>query len=250
MDYLVKDLSQRFKNFYYNRALLCERLINTPVGDKDNPIANYYIDAYVICFAALDGLSSVWSSLNSCSKSNRFSEFLIYVDKISINNINANDDIYESERMQRVCIPFLYSELKRQGYEDVFASEIMNKWMKPHLVLFDPTTKQTNEVYEECNNLSPNPNFCQLKDPQQVFKQFRYANLIYKFYRCSFVHEFRASKYTTLFNKNQEISIRMINGYPQLDVGIDVLINFIRIGADYLSNLIVEHGLTDTPIQG
>ena len=50
--------------------------------------------------------------------------------------------------------------------------------------------------------------------------------------------------------KYSQISIRMINGYPQLDVGIDVLINFIRIGADYLSNLIVEHGLTDTPIQG
>ena len=84
---------------------------------------------------------------------------------------------------------------------------------------------------------------------------------IYKFYRCSFVHEFRASQFVTFFNRGREISIRefsysisasgletRLNSVkPQLDVGIGVLTQSIRKGADIIYDLLLEKEYTAIP---
>ena len=108
------------------------------------------------------------------------------------------------------------------------------------------------------NNISPEK---MVKNIDNELPKFTYAALIYKFYRCSFVHEFRASKYAVLFNQGTEISVIEFGSYmlpsgkvipldevkPQLDVGIGVLTESIRKGADIVYDLIVEKQLTDIP---
>lgn len=243
-----KDLAKLVKNFYYHRALLCERLINTSVEDHYNPVANYYLDAYVISCAAIDGLASIWESMSQIQNQNRFAEFLIYIDKIN-NSLNKSEK--SLERMQRVCTPFLFFELNRQEYEEEFANEIQDRWLQCHSVLSDPTVKEIEEIYQSCYENHPKIESKRLNNVEQELKRFRYASLIYKFHRCSFIHEFRSSEYTVFFNKEEEISVRKFKGYhqsfPQLDVGIGVLIRTIKQGADLVFDLIVDSGYTNIP---
>lgn len=65
----TQDFAERVKKFYYYRALLCERLIDKAVTIKGhdidltpaefNPFTNFYVDAYVISCAAIEGLEAV-----------------------------------------------------------------------------------------------------------------------------------------------------------------------------------------------
>ncbi|MDM9384993.1 hypothetical protein QUB80_30510 [Chlorogloeopsis sp. ULAP01] len=74
----TRDFAERFKKFYYSRALLCENLISGRIGieadniqmpPKDyNPFNTFYTEAYVVACAALDGLSSNWQVLYSPAK--------------------------------------------------------------------------------------------------------------------------------------------------------------------------------------
>lgn len=239
-----KDLAKLVKNFYYHRAQLCETLINTPIEDHYNPVANYYLDAYVISCAAIDGLASIWESMEQIQNQNRFAEFLICIDGKN-NSLNKYDKCLE--RMHRVCTPFLFFELNRQKYEEEFANEIQDRWLQYHSVLSDPTVKEIEEIYHNCYKSYPEIKSKRFSNVEQELKKFRYASLIYKFHRCSFIHEFRASEYAAFFNKEEEISIRQYQGFPQLDVGIGILIRTIKQGADLVFDLIVDRGCKKIP---
>jgi len=261
----VQDFAERVKKFYYYRALLCEQLINglvtvngrgieMPPADFD-PFANFYVDAYVIGCTAIDGLASIWESISQCQSSgnrDRFTAFLIHLDTHS--------------QMERICTPFLVFSLKKQGIEQPFANEVKAKWLEnrrerqSHSVYADPTVSELKKIYEDCHRQHPISDALSLKNPEAI-SSFTYAALIYKFYRCSFVHEFRASQFATLFNRNNEISIRefafsispsgVLTEFdavkPQLDIGIGVLTESIRRGADNVFDLIVDKQCTDIP---
>jgi len=274
---LVIDFAERVKKFYYYRALLCEKLINKEVDIKGNtwemsppefdPFENLYVDAYLIGCTAFDGLSSVWQALSTSTtvkignkerNNERFVSFLLHV------KVN--------EYLDRVSIPFLNYYLKKQKIEEPFRQEIQDKWLnnkddifgntEPHRVYCDPTIDQLNVLYEKCHKRNAIPPQPMINNIDTELRKFTYAALIYKFYRCSFVHEFRASKYAAFFNRGTEISVRrgessdivssgkMISGdevKPQLDVGISVLTESIKKGADLVYDLIIEKKLTDIP---
>jgi hypothetical protein len=262
----AQDFAERVKKFYYYRALLCEQLINKTVTVNGrgiemppadfNPFANFYVDAYVINCAAIDGLASIWESISQCQYSgnrDRFTAFLIHLDT--------------HNQMERICTPFLVFFLKKQGIEEPFANEVKAKWLEnrrerePHRVYADSTVSELKTIYEYCHRQHPISAALSLKNPDSAISAFTYAALIYKFYRCSFVHEFRASQFATFFNKNNEISIREFAASispsgveikfdevkPQLDIGIGVLTESIRRGADTVFDLIVDKQCTDIP---
>lgn len=268
-----QDFAERVKKFYYYRALLCEQLMDRAVTVNGrgiemppanfNPFANFYVDAYVISCAAIDGLASIWESVGQCQCSgnrgqcsgnrDRFTAFLIHLDT--------------HNQMERICTPFLVFSLKKQGIEEPFANEVKAKWLESrrecesHRVYADPTVLELKKIYEDCHRQHPISNDLSLKNLDSAISSFTYAALIYKFYRCSFVHEFRASQFATFFNRNNEISIREFAASispsgvetkfdevkPQLDVGIGVLTESIRSGADTVFDLIVDKQVTDIP---
>jgi len=262
----AQDFAERVKKFYYYRALLCEQLINKAVTVNGcgiemppadfNPFANFYVDTYVISCAAIDGLASIWESVSQrqCSGNrDRFTAFLIHLDTHS--------------QMERICTPFLVFSLKKHGIEEPFANEVKAKWLEnrrereSHRVYADPTVSELKTIYEDCHRQHPISDALSLKNLDSAISSFTYAALIYKFYRCSFVHEFRASQFATFFNRNNEISIRefassispsgVVTKFdevkPQLDIGIGVLTESIRRGADNIFDLIVREQCTDIP---
>ena len=262
----VQDFAERVKKFYYYKALLCEQLINGTVTANGhgmemspadfNPFADFYVDAYVISCAAIDGLASIWESISQCQCSgnrDRFTAFLIHLDTHS--------------QMERICTPFLVFSLKKQKIEDPFANEVKAKWLEnrrereSHRVYADPTVSELKTIYEKCHRQYPISDSLTLKNSDSAISSFTYAALIYKFYRCSFVHEFRSSQFATFFNKNNLISVREFTSSisdsgvvtqfdevkPQLDIGIGVLTESIRRGADNVFDLIVNKQLTDIP---
>jgi hypothetical protein len=272
-----QDFAERIKKFYYSRALLCEKLIDRKVivgGHcimpplEYNPLNNFYVDAYIIGCAAIDGLASMWESLSQsqCQGNGaRFTALLIHLDTC--------------DQMNRICTPFLVFFLRKQGIEEPLAQEIEAKWLnnrherdeshiaygdrvrESHRVYDDPTLSDLISVYEDCHQRHPLCKFLSLKNPDAEFKKFTYASLIYKFYRCSFVHEFRSSQFATSFNTGNDISIRefsfstspsgvetkLADAKPQLDIGIGVLTDSIRRGADIVHDLIIKQDLSDIP---
>jgi hypothetical protein len=169
--------------------------------------------------------------------------------------------------MERICTPFLVFFLKKQGIEEPFVNEVKARWLdnkrerQSHSVYADPTVSELKKIYEDCHAQHPISDTLTLKNSDAAISLFTYAALIYKFYRCSFVHEFRSSQFITLFNRNNEISIRefafssSLSGVvtkfdevkPQLDIGIGVLTESIRRGADNVFDLIVDKQCTDIP---
>ncbi|MBD1926927.1 hypothetical protein H6F74_11800 [Trichocoleus sp. FACHB-90] len=264
----VRDFAERVKNFYYYRALLCEKLINSEViirgnildmpSPEFNPFQNLSVEAYVVGVAALDGLSSVWQALSTPTtetirNQQRFVSFLL--------NVKAE------KYLDRVSTPFLNYFLKIDKIEEPFRQEIQNKWVnnrkqnESHRVYCDPTIDQLKDLYINCHKHNTIPREQMIKDIDAVLTKFTYAALIYKLYRCPFVHEFRASQYAACFNRGQHISVREFESdilpsgkaiprdevKPQLDVGIGVLTESIKKGADIVYDLIVEKQLTDIP---
>ena len=279
-----QDFAERIKKFYYYRALLCESLIDrkVTVGGHGidmppvefNPFNNFYVDAYIIACAAVDGLASMWQSLNQSQcqgksqykgNAERFAALLIHLDK--------------HKQMDLVCTPFLVFFLRKHEIEEPFAQEIEAKWLKnrherdeshidygdrereSHRVYEDPTLPDLISVYKNFHQQYPLCKFLSLKKPEAEFAKFTYAALIYKFYRCSFVHEFRSSQFATFFNKGNDISIREFSSStspsgvetkladvkPQLDIGIGVLTESIRRGADNVHDLIIKQDISDIP---
>ena len=264
----AQDFAERVKKFYYYRAFLCEQLIDRAVTVNErgmemppadfNPFANFYVDAYIISCAAIDGLASIWESVGQCQcqcsgNRDRFTTFLIYLDT--------------RNQMGRICTPFLVFSLKKQRIEEPFANEVKAKWLgnrrerESHRIYADPTVLELKAMYEDCHRKYPIPANLSLKNLDSAISSFTYAALIYKFYRCSFVHEFRTSRFATFFNKNNEISVREFAASistsgletkfdevkPQLDIGIGVLTESIRRGADTVFDLIVDKQWTDIP---
>ncbi|OUL18084.1 hypothetical protein BV378_37140 [Nostoc sp. RF31YmG] len=268
----VKDFAERVKKFYYCRADLCEKLINGKVSiERDdidmmppldyNPFRNLYVDSYVVGCTALDGLSYIYQVLNSPQKANithqeQFVSFLLHP--------NIQQDL------ERVSTPFVNYFLEKEGIEEPFRQEIKNIWInnkgdrlpgESHRVYCDPKIDEIKVVYEDCHKHNSIPPEMTLKNIEKTLKKFTYAALIYKFYRCPFVHEFRASDYTASFNKGKQISVREFGGYmlpsgkfiqlyevkPQLDVGIGVLTDSIRKGASIVHALILQTQCTNIP---
>lgn len=264
----VRDFADRVKKFYYYKALLCEILMGGKAGiegeliamppEDYNPFDNLYTDSYVIGCAALDGLSSIWQALNApikatTSNQNRFVPFLLH--------LKVDQDL------ERVSTPFLNYFLERQRIEGSFRQEMKNRWInnrcerESHRVYCDPIIDEIKVVYENCHRHSPIQPHMTIKNIDTVLPKFTYAALIYKFYRCSFVHEFRTSQYAAFFNKGKQISVRKFAAdiipsgkviprdeiKPQLDVGIGVLTESIRKGADTVHDLILKTQCTDIP---
>lgn len=264
----VRDFADRVKKFYYYKALLCEMLMGGKAGiegnliamppEDYNPFDNLYTDSYIIGCAALDALSSIWQALNAPIKArtrnqNRFVSFLLY--------LKVDQDL------ERVSTPFLNYFLERQRIEEPFRQEMKNRWInnrcerESHRVYCDPIIDEIKVVYENCHRHSSIERQMTIKNIDTVLPKFTYAALIYKFYRCSFVHEFRASQYAAFFNKGKQISVREFAAdiipsgkviprdevKPQLDVGIGVLTESIRKGADTVHDLILKTQCTDIP---
>lgn len=262
----TKDFAERIRKFYYYRALFCEELISKRLTITDhavelppaefNPSDNFYVDAYVIGCAAIDGLASVWQSINQSQYSRNRERFIAFL-------IRSNTQI----QMERICTPFLVFFLSKQGIEKPFVQAVESEWLKKrcdqelHRVYDDPTISELKMVYENCHQEYPISDTLTLKNPDSAILSFTYAALIYKFYRCSFVHEFKASQFVTFFNRGREISVRefshsispsgletRLNSVkPQLDVGIGVLTQSIREGADIIYDLLLEKEYTAIP---
>ncbi|MBJ7900782.1 MAG: hypothetical protein GC158_12890 [Cyanobacteria bacterium RI_101] len=279
----VRDFAERVKKFYYSRALLCEKLIDGAVTINGlememppsdfNPFENFYIESYLIGCAAIDGLAFIWEQESICENLGnkiRFTKFLTELDT--------------HKRMERVCTPFLVFHLKKKRIEEPFVNKVKAKWLESrhqcesHRVYEDPTVSELKTIYQECHRQNPIPDNKSLRDSGDTFSSFTYATLIYKFYRCPFVHELRGHKYATFFNKKNEISVREFHSTiplpdeivskasinfdermeyyrviefdevkPQLDIGIGVLTDSIRRGADKVFDLILDKQLTDIP---
>lgn len=262
----VQDFAERVKKYYYYRALFCEQLINKAVTVSGsgiempptdfNPFSNFYVDAYVIGCAAIDGLASLWESINQhefSGNQERFTTFMTALD--------------DRSQMNRICTPFLVFFLERQGIEKPFTDVVKAKWLtnrrdnESHRVYSDPTCLELKSIYEVCHQKYRIPMNLTLKDFTKAISSFTYAALIYKYYRCSFIHEFRASKFVIIFNKRNIISVRKFAASispsgkttqvddikPQLDVGIGVLTESIRKGADIIFDLIIAKQYIDLP---
>jgi len=86
-----------------------------------------------------------------------------------------------------------------------------------------------------------NSEFGKLK---KEFEKYRYCNLIYKKYRCAFIHEYKPDENTTFFNlKNDGISIRFYGDKPYIDIGFGLLLDAIEKGTEIIYNLILKKDL-------
>jgi hypothetical protein len=220
------------------------------------PLRIFTLRPMLLVVLLIDGLASIWESISQCQYSGnrkRFTAFLIHLDTHS--------------QMERICTPFLVFFLKKQGIEEPFANEVKARWMEnrrereSHRVYADPTVSELKTIYEDCHRQHPISDALSFRNPDSAISSLTYAALIYKFYRCSFVHEFRASQLATFFNRNNEISIRefassispsgVVTQFdevkPQLDIGIGVLTECIRRGADNVFKLIVDKQCKDIP---
>jgi hypothetical protein len=76
------------------------------------------------------------------------------------------------------------------------------------------------------------------------FEKYRYCNLIYKKYRCAFIHEYKPDENTTFFNlKNDGISIRFYGDKPYIDIGFGLLLDAIEKGTERIYGLILKKDL-------
>ncbi|ACA98656.1 MULTISPECIES: hypothetical protein [Cyanophyceae] len=257
-----EDLAQRVKKFFHFRADLCENLLkndyftngknslNLPPIEYD-PSCNLHTEAYSIACTAIDGLSYIESCLLNFSKKKmknetRFCRFL--------------EEYSEYQHLRRVSTPFLSFSLEKENTDEVFRSKLKRDWIdkkslnESHRVYEDPEIQELVKIY---NNLSQRD----IKNPHDIFKKFTYSALIYKYYRCSFVHEYQASPYTALYNGlNKNLSIRQfscevysdgssknIEIIPQLDLGLKILTDCLRNGSQIIHNLIIQEQIETIP---
>jgi hypothetical protein len=213
--------------------------------DNYNPLESLYYEAFIIACAALDGLSNIWVSLempdSNYGNEMRFTTFL------SKRKVHKDID--------RVCTPFLYYFLREKKIEQGFRDLVYDWWVKrenahaAHHVFEDPEQSELVKLYGKHGSGS-------IKKIKRQLAKFAYGALIYKYYRCSFVHEFTASHYVASFRNGNSISVFMRSGVPaptldsagelawvtdkegvpQLSVGLEVLTNGIREGADYIAS--------------
>ncbi len=279
----VEDLANRVKKFYYYRALVCEKLIpkekkfTNNIGDIKEitinntddidsmppndykPYENLSTDAYVIACVCIDGLSSIWASLNNYHYNNnqeRFCDFLI--------TVGANSDL------ERVCMPFLVYYMKKEESKKEFLNSLKEKELKeliettekdwkseqkpykPYNVSSNPTLEELKKQWKKIlkiNNQDEKKLDKKLKQLETILQKFTYVSLIYKYYRCAFIHEFRPSKYVHYFDSENKISVRFYpeNNQPYLCIGIKLFTDSIRKGADMIYDLIIEKQCTDIP---
>ncbi len=245
----VTDLAERVRKFYARREFLCEELSNRRVSFKDDPPAmppddyepldNLYIDAYVTACATIDGLSSIWEAIANPSTQplGNQKRFTMFLEMLNVNRA-----------FELVCTPFLFYVLSQQNIEQPYRDEIFRRWVERedeytgHAVNADPTVDELKDLYRQLSR-------GEIKNIDKTLYQFKYSSLVYKYYRCSFIHEFRASRYVDSFSRGEEISVRQWTSkpHPQIDIGLGVLTRAIRVGAAEMERLVLENNLTSIP---
>lgn len=273
----VQGFADRVKKFYYRRAFLCEQMCDetgagcrrrisfetepedlTPIGWE--PLNNLYEDSHVLACAALDGLSFWWQVLEKGSvaklkSEQRYTQFLL--------GLNSNKEL------QLVSTPFLYLSLETQAIEKPFRELIMQRWGGDwgddsivHSSTLDPTVDELKLEYDRVS-------VGQIENIDQTLPRFTYSGLIYKYYRCSFVHQYMGSGNTGGFARGEEMMVYFDTGVqrikldesgsvswiedlyprriPTLDIGLGVLSRAIRKGADFIHRLIVEKNCKEMP---
>ena len=259
----VEDFSERVKKFYYARAFLVEHLFDRGINanlDLDlppqtyNPLSNLYVDAYTIACASLEGLAYIQASLTNIKSTGSREKFVTFL---------INTSVYPY--LDRVSTPFLLFSLRQNSIEKPFCDVVEDKWInnrnerESHRIYDDPTIQELEQEYSSCHQSNTIKKQETLKNVK-IFERFTYASLIYTYYRCSFVHKFKSSKYAVHFNQDRKISVRefsvhiypdgtveKINKKPQLDVGIKLFSAAIRKGADLIYDLIIQKGVENIP---
>jgi hypothetical protein len=197
----VQDYADRVKKFYYRRAFLCEQMceetrdgcgrrISFESEPEDlapngwEPLNNLYEDSHVLACAALDGLSFWWQVLEKGSvakqeSEERYTQFLL--------GLNSN------KGLNLVSTPFLYLSLETQAIEKPFRELVLQRWVGDwgddsigHPSTIDPTVDELKLEYDKVS-------VGQVENIGQTLTRFTYSGLIYKYYRCSFVHQYMGS---------------------------------------------------------
>ena len=273
----VQGYADRVKKFYYRRAFLCEQMCDetgagcrrriafesepeelAPIGWE--PLNNLYEDSHVLACAALDGLSFWWQVLQEGSvaklkNEQRYTQFLL--------RLNSNTEL------SLVSTPFLYLSLEKQAIEKPFRELVLQRWggdwgddHQIHPSTLDPTV---NELKLEYDKVSVG----QIENIDQTLPRFTYSGLIYKYYRCSFVHQYMGSGNTGSFARGEEMMVYFDTGLqrievdesggvsvveevyperiPKLDIGLGVLTRAIRDGADFIHHMIIEKNCREMP---
>lgn len=276
-DNKVQGYADRVKKFYYRRAFLCEQMCDetgagcrrriafgsepedlAPIGWE--PLNNLYEDSHVLACAALDGLSFWWQVLEKGSvaklkNEQRYTQFLL--------GLNSNREL------NLVSTPFLYLSLDKQAIEKPFRELIRQRWGggwdddgQIHSSAADPTVDELKLEYDKVQ-------VGQIENIDQTLPRFTYSGLIYKYYRCSFVHQYMGSGNTGGFANGEQMMVYFETGLqgievdesgsvslveevyperiPKLDIGLGVLTRAIRKGADFIHRLIIEKNCTEMP---
>lgn len=273
----VQNYADRVKKFYYRRAFLCEQMCEeTPDGcgrkfsfesePEDlapigwEPLNKLYEDSHVLACAALDGLS-FWrlvlekGPVAKQESEERYTQFLL--------GLNSN------KGLRLVSTPFLYLSLETQAIEQRFRELILQRWGGDwgddsivHSATLDPTVDELKLEYDKVS-------VGQIENIDQTLPRFTYSGLIYKYYRCSFVHQYMGSGNTGGFARGEKMMVYFDTGLhrievdesgsvswieepspkriPKLDIGLGVLTRAIRDGADFIHHLIIERNCREMP---
>lgn len=178
-------------------------------------------------------------------------------------------ELNSPKELRLVSIPFLYFSLEKQGIEKPFRELILQKWGDgcddPNIAqvsIEGPTVDELKLEYEKVS-------VREIENIDQTLPRFTYSGLIYKYYRCSFVHQYRGSGNTGSFARGEEMMVYFETGLqrievdesgtvslveevyperiPKLDIGLGVLTKAIRDGADFVHRLIIKNNRRETP---
>lgn len=241
------------------------------------PLNNLYYDSRIIALIAIEGLAAHWETVDIIPRGGnysgryqaRFSDFLVHL---------GFDD-----RLPRVCTPVLTYTLEQRGLEDHFRQTVYDRWVRQaddhimHSVRTDPSIVDLEALYGQCKGEQRQPpqKTIKAKDGRilSVLQKFQYSALIYKYFRNSLVHEYGPSEFTAGFARGSELMVHNFTGLtiaivnqsgeveakvqeraggpiPQLDIGLGVLTNAVRVGADFLHHLIIANGIEELPHSG
>jgi hypothetical protein len=242
--------------------------------DIYEPLDNLYYESRIVALVAIEALATHWEWIEVIPTRHsyggryraRFSDFL--------------KQLGFDDRLPRVCTPLLVYTLEQLGLEDHFRRIVFEKWVNQrdegtnHPVGADPSIDDLNDLHDQCMRDTPQPPTKRIKRHdghiRGVLEKFQYSALIYKYFRNSLVHEYRPSRYTGSFARGIEILVPTLSGYlvpvqssdgqittrvediiggpiPQLDIGLGLLTQAVRVGADFVHGLMMAHHITDIP---
>lgn len=273
----IQDYADRVRKFYYRRSFLCEQMCDeASAGCKSRisfeqkpedlppidyePLNKLYVDSHVLACTALDGLSFLWRVLEKGSiaklrNAEGYTRFLL--------GLNL------SREMNLVSTPFLFLSLEKQNIEQRFRELVRQRWgsswddhHQAHPIYNDPTIDDLALEYSKVST-------GEIGNIKQTLLRFTYSGLVYTYYRCSFVHQFGGSPNTGGYSRGEEMSVCFESGlqwievdemgnvtwdeevYPEsipvFGIGLGVLTSAIRMGADFIHDLMIKKNCTEFP---